>query len=737
MAKRMSCRAWPLAAWLAVQAAGCGGAHVGGTKGTGEPPVPRIGAFSATPPVIAAGGASILAWQVNGATALSIEPGVGAVTGASVEVHPERTTTYTLTAGNASGAATATAAVTVAADGIYELPADRATSWNLAGMLSKGGIPSAAWPICNPTALEPRGGGQDDSGAIQALIDGCTAGSVVQLGAGTFTMGRGKFVLVDRGVVLRGAGAGLTILDNPLTQFPSGTVSVPGGVQESSQDATPIVVVGPQRWAGPDGDGRCNGLTPYDARYMQRLAADAEKGARSVTVADGAIFSAGQLVLLDETSGADWQPDRVGIATSVWASPDYAVEWNQHPGDVTRLTPAAANNWAAWGSGADRPCWFSRHDRPQNELKEIDRVDGDTITFTSPLHKGYRVARYAELTTFTGSNAHVRGAGVEALTLSGGGDGALSFVDAAYSWARNVEVTRSIGGVSFFGAFRVELRDSYLHDGAWPSPGGGGYNISLSHASSELLVENNISINANKVMVVRSSGAGSVVAYNYVNGGYILYDPDWIESGLNASHMAGSHHVLFEGNLGFNLDSDDTHGNSTFITYFRNHATTVRDPFVGVVDLGTIDDATTPTAAPRRAAAAMRYAYWMSYVGNVLGRQGLTTAANGYVDESPGLGAGNRAIWLLGWNDVAPYTSDPNVAATAVRDGNWDWLLGRQTWLTAGAGVPHVLPASLYLTTAPRFFGANPWPWVDPETGTVHVLPAKVRLDAGTPNVVP
>ena len=37
----------------------------------------------------------------------------------------------------------------------------------------------------------------------------------------------------------------------------------------------------------------------------------------------------------------------------------------------------------------------------------------------------------------------------------------------------------------------------------------------------------------------------------------------------------------------------------------------------------------------------------------------------------------------------------------------------------------------------PTFFGANPWPWVDPTTGNLSTLPAKARFDAGTPNTVP
>ncbi len=86
-----------------------------------------------------------------------------------------------------------------------------------------------------------------------------------------------------------------------------------------------------------------------------------------------------------------------------------------------------------------------------------------------------------------------------------------------------------------------------------------------------MLIENGISVRANKVMVARSAGAGSVVGYNYMDMGYINTNGAWIEIGLNASHMVGSHHVLFEGNYGHNADSDKTHGNSIYHTFFRNH----------------------------------------------------------------------------------------------------------------------------------------------------------------------
>jgi hypothetical protein len=62
------------------------------------------------------------------------------------------------------------------------------------------------------------------------------------------------------------------------------------------------------------------------------------------------------------------------------------------------------------------------------------------------------------------------------MTLSGGADGELRFENAAYSWAKNIEVTQWIGeGVAIDGSFRIELRDSYIHTGSWPEPGGAGH----------------------------------------------------------------------------------------------------------------------------------------------------------------------------------------------------------------------------------------------------------------------
>jgi len=635
-------------------------------------------------------------------------------------------------AGDSSSATAPAGASASAGSGDYRLPAERSTEWRYAGLLSRGGVPSANWPTCNSKPLAPLGGGRDDSAAINELIQRCRAGSVVQLAAGVFTMGKGNYVALNRGVVLRGEGAGVTILANPLNVATTSKNSL-----QAAGDATPIIVMAPGRWPGPDGDTHCQGLTPYQARYMQLLTADAAKGSWSVTVANPAIFSPGMIVLLDETSGASWQPDPVQLSTSVWARSDYSLVWMFHnpylrakdDAAFPLLTPSASNNYAGIGSGTDAACWFSRQDRPQSEIKEIASVSGNVVTFNSPLHKQYLTSRYAELTTFSGDNEHLRNAGIENLTATRGGNATILVSDAAYAWVKNVEVSESWGdGIGVAHSFRVEVRDSYVHDMAHPDPGGAGYLFDVFAASSEILAENSIFIKGNKVMVVRSAGAGSVIAYNYADDGYIGYQDNWQEVGVNGSHMVGSHHMLFEGNRTFNLDSDATHGGSSYNTYFRNWSTSQRSSFNNGVTGALISDATQRNH-PYRAAGAMRYSNFMSFVGNVLGMKGVTTAANGYADSGAA-----PAIWLIGWNEFSPYNPDPTVAATVIRDGNWDWFLAKQTWLN---GSPAPLPNSLYLSCKPAFMGSNTWPWVDPTTGTTFTLPAKARYDAGAPNAVP
>jgi hypothetical protein len=82
--------------------------------------------------------------------------------------------------------------------------------------------------------------------------------------------------------------------------------------------------------------------------------------------------------------------------------------------------------------------------------------------------------------------------------------------------------------------------------------------------------------------VARSSGAGSVVVYNYMDDAHVGYDPGWVEVGINGSHMVGSHHMLFKGNESFNYDSDKTLGDAIYHTVFRNRLSGFRRDYQGM-----------------------------------------------------------------------------------------------------------------------------------------------------------
>jgi hypothetical protein len=81
-----------------------------------SPTPPVISSFTANPTVVAIGASSNLVWATTAARTLSIDNGVGVVTGnTSKAVLPAQvgTATYTLTASNGAGSSTATATVTV------------------------------------------------------------------------------------------------------------------------------------------------------------------------------------------------------------------------------------------------------------------------------------------------------------------------------------------------------------------------------------------------------------------------------------------------------------------------------------------------------------------------------------------------------------------------------------------------------------------------------------------------
>ncbi len=604
-------------------------------------------------------------------------------------------------------------AVTASQSAGSDLPADRNAqrNWHMAGLLSVGGIPVRN-TVC--ATVNPKGGGADDTNVINTAIRKCPAGDVVLLGPGTFTIGEGNYVLVDKGITLRGAGPGVTVL-----QRANGARL---GSYNPGAAPSPIIIAGPQRW--------------NNAETATALTARAVRGRSSVQVANATGFSKGQFVLIDEAMGGSWQKDPEGFSQKVWAAgtyPNYELVYPDH--NPQRGCDGASGRLPTQANGPGD--WFSNLDRFTNEIKQVVSVAGNTITFDSPLTSDYRVYHKAQLHSFR--TAFTQNAGVESLTAEYGDNDDIEFIWCADCYAYKVETTLWLGaGFSIYYGFRDQLEEVYAHKPVWPVPGGDGYNISLADGSSEVLVENSISVLANKVDVVRASGAGSVFAYNYMDDGYINASSGgngaWVETGINGSHMIGSHHILFEGNEAFDGDEDGTWGSAVKQTFFRNWFTGFRAPFTAYLSNTTVNDLTNQPGnnGPLRAASLMNWAYYNSYIGNVLGTFGHMS---GWVYSDPT--AATPAILTLGW-DICNHATDPEVSVTAIIHGNYDYVQNQVTW---DPSIPdHTLPKSLYLSSKPAFFNTGrgyKWPWVDPINGVVYTLPAKVRYDAGTPFTQP
>jgi len=451
------------------------------------------------------------------------------------------------------------------------------------------------------------------------------------------------------------------------------------------------------RGAGPDktslnGSGFNGAIASIGAPFPHLLAsvdlsADAAKGATSVAVADARQFEPGSLALIDELWDAAY------------------VQWSTKspPGDPSRG-------------------WFARVDRPVGQMVEVQSASGNRVTFTTPLHIGFDTAHRAQLSRF--DRAPVRSAGLEELRVHGGANDNIVLALAAYSWVRNVESDWSKGdSIAVAGSFRSVVRDSYFHHSPELYPGGGAYGLSLSNASADNLIENNIFWHFNKVMVMQASGGGNVVGYNYFEDGFIGSTPrdytEWMEVGMSASHMTCPHYELFEGNQAFNIDADNTWGNSVYVTFFRNHATGKRRSFTDVDN--------------RRAVGLMAGAWWYTFAGNVLGYPGMSAAPDSSFRYESGLPWDPQPVpmWQLGYDpEHWDRAADPKVLSTVMREGNFDYATNQVRW----SNGPRDLPSSLYLSRKPAFFGDRPWPWVDPTGATkLQTLPARARFDAMNP----
>ena len=312
------------------------------------------------------------------------------------------------------------------------------------------------------------------------------------------------------------------------------------------------------------------------------------------------------------------------------------------------------------------------------QLFEVRAVNGNEITFKTPLHLTYTDS----LDPVMRPQGFVVSSGIEDLYIQLNDNSdvhTLLIKNAAYCWVRNVESYYSnrshVAGESALGCV---VRDSYFHRSHNYGGGGHGYGVSLGLHVTDWLIENNIFDSLRHAMLVSVGANGNVFGYNY------------------------SQHVLQgEGETGLNegwIPPDiSIHGHYPFMNLFESNS---------VQEVG-INDYWGP-AGPGNT-------YFRNRVRDGESQDGIT-----YYDHA-------QKQNVLG-NSMIALRNPDGTARDNLEHGNT--IGGTLYW---DPDIPdHDLPASYYLTGKPGFFGSKEWPLYGPVEGYSGSLPAQERLENDT-----
>jgi len=488
---------------------------------------------------------------------------------------------------------------------------------------------------------------------IDAAIASCPPEQVVFLTPGTFTLSAGLNMKSD--VTLRGAGANRTKL-------------VFTGTTPCDRGPPPYPVIcfkGSFSWAGG-----VENSADWTAGYA--------KGTTVITLSNTPNLRAGEsFLILDQVDDA------------------------ADGGDIYNC--GIANGCVSQGSDGMRTAPGGY--RNQRQIVKVTAIAGNQVTITPGIYMpNWRSSQAPQAWWPT---TVLRRAGIENMTIQPvDGGGGINIQNAMECWITGVRSVKVAppggpgGGRNHVWLTMTrgnEIRSNYFY-------GSGGQSQSYGiewYPGSDNLVENNIFQHVTSPMLV-GTGSGDVLAYNFAIDD--LYTPGgggWMQPNY-AGHNGGDAMLLIEGNDGLGAGTDNIHGTHHFLSFFRNH-------FHG-------DPNKTANTATMH---LWRYSRFFNIVGNVLGRLGY------YTTYETDLGTDDVDIYSFGQPDSGA-SGDPRTRETAMRWGNYDTVSARSRFdaaevpsgLTNFANpVPasQVLPASLYLSGKPSWWGTMPWPAVGPD----------------------
>ena len=317
------------------------------------------------------------------------------------------------------------------------------------------------------------------------------------------------------------------------------------------------------------------------------------------------------------------------------------------------------------------PTWIvSWAENSVGQLFEVESVQGNEVTFTTPVHYDFSVDLNARIRP----QGFVKQVGfedlyIEKMVASGH---TIMFKNAAYCWVRNVESSHTrrthVHKTTCLGN---TIRDSYFHGSFSYGGGGSGYGVECHFHTTGALVENNIFDSLRHAMIIQAGANGNVYGYNY---------------SINPVQGDGETNL----NIGWDPPDISIHGHYPYMNLLEGNE---------VEEIGISD-------------------YWgPAGPGNTYFRNRVNGEGIIYRDASHGQNLVGNVTTSLKDNDG---TSNQKLEHGNVVNGTVIWDPG----ITG-----QDLPWSYYLDSVPGFFETLPWPTFGPDIALGEKLPAQERFE--------
>ena len=564
------------------------------------------------------------------------------------------------------------------------LAPSRAIDWSKAGVI--GGIPTHRLQcVTSACRTVTSAGARSTAEQIQAAISSAPPNTYVFLPAGRYKLTAGLTWNAKNNVTLRGAGANQTSL----------TFSAYAGCQGL---AAPICFQSSDTnyWGSP------SNLANWVANYSP--------GSTSITLAHVTHLSVGWPITLDQMDDAS----------------------SGDSGDIfVCYAPKLVCSSNGDNGGGPRP------GRSQQQIVTVVSISGKG-PYTVGISPGLYMPNWVKSKSPQAwwPSQPVFGDGVEHLSIDATAAspqtniGIFNCVGCYVNGITSIHPKRS--HIQIFQSLHCTVQHSYFY--LTGSSASVNYGVETIPASDSL-IQNNIFQAVQAPYPSTGTCSGCVYAYNFdVNE---LYDDNGRFTWQNHSgypHAVGDEHILYEGNIGAGIYSDNFHGTHQFQTIFRNAYNGFQQ------NNGTITrgDGT----SPMRINAFSRF---YNIIGNVLGSPALPHRDYELNARSLGTVPAGSEIYAIGIGNGVP--SDFNTPRTLMRWGNYDVVTAAvrwcgsasdPAWTTVCAGRSEVpstivnfsnpvpastsLPASFYLLSKPSWWPSDtPWPPIGPDVTNGNV----------------